>query len=185
MGPTHFRKATLADLPRFEESLLPDTGVPDIALRRESSAVVWMALFSGALSTVAAWQLNNLPLFYLGPGTLFGLLVLLPWCRSCGVSWLQTLAAAGLAPLGYAAAVALTLNFSIYSLAAGLVGSAIMFAPILVRCHRRARLALLNAGAAGATLGMVVPVFALVGGIAAWQMAVACCLSRALVVEED
>lgn len=187
MGTTQFRKPALADLPPFQASMPETTAPPDIALRHEPKAIVGAAIFSGALSMVAACQLNNPAVSYVGPGLLFGLLVLVPWYRSCGISWPQTLAAGGLAPCGYAVAVHLACSGSAGLLASGAVVCALMFAPLVVRCHPRVRAALIGAFFVGAMFGMVLaalPILALLGGIAAWQIAVAYCLSAALWVEE-
>jgi hypothetical protein len=188
MGTPHtFRKSTLLDLPRFDASGSPSADVvPDIARRWQAPTIVGASVLAGVLSTVATWQVNEPYVFYLGPGVLFGALVLLPWCRCCDIPWGQTLAAVGLAPLASAATAYLLLAYTVYSLAAPLLGCTIMFAPIFVQCHARVRCALIAALSVGALLGLVLiaPCVALIGGVAVWQIAVAYCLSTALEVDD-
>jgi hypothetical protein len=187
MGTPHtFRKIALLDLPRFDASGSPSAdAAPDIARRWAAAAIVCASVLAGALSNVAIWQAKAY-VFYLGPGVFFGLMVLLPWCRWCGISWGQTLAAVGLTPIAHAVAVHLTLTYSVYSLAAPFVGCLIMFAPIVVQCHARVRCAITAALSVGWVLGVVLiaPCLALIGGVAAWQIAVAYCLSTALQVDD-
>ncbi len=188
MGTPHtFRKIALLDLPRFDASGSPSVDIaPDVARRCLAPTIVCASLLAGVLSNVAAWQINSPYVFYLGPGLLFGSMVLLPWCRFCDVSWGQTLAAVGLAPIASAATAYLMRTNTLYALAAPFIGCAIMFAPIFVQCHPRVRCALIAALSVGSFLGLVLiaPCVALVGGVAAWQIAVAYCLSTALQVDD-
>ncbi len=182
-----FKRCSLLTLPRLDEAHFPDgAATPDIARRQGAKTVVGMSVLSGMLSTVAAWQVSESYVFYLGPGVFFGILVLLPWCRFCRISWPQTLTAVALAPIGYLTAAHLTLAGNIYSLTASLLGCVIMFCPIFLRCHPRIRYALIVAVGVGWLIGvmLVVPYLALLGGIAAWQVAVAYCMSTALHVED-
>jgi hypothetical protein len=182
-----FRKSTLLHLPRFDASGSPSVVVvPDIARRSQAPAIVWASVLAGALSTVAVWQVNIPHVFYLGPGVIFGCMVLMLWCRLCRISWGQTLAAVGLAPVAFAAVVYLTLRFDVFTLAAPLVGCAIMFAPIFARCHPRVRYSLFITMGVGWLLGLmlIAPCVALIGGVAVWQIAVAYCMSTALHVDD-
>lgn len=96
------------------------------------------------------------------------------------------MAAVGLAPLGYAAAVYLTINFNGFTLFAGLAGSAIMLVPLMVRGHPRVRSEVWIALGAGWWVGWVsaVPILACLGGVALWQICVAYSLSTALEKED-
>jgi hypothetical protein len=185
--PHTFHRIALLHLPRFDASGSPSADiVPDVARRWAAPTIVSVSVLAGALSNVAAWRVNDPCVFYLGPGVFFGVMVLLPWCRYCGISWGQTLAAVVLAPIAHAAAVLLMLTYSAYSLAAPLVGCALMFAPIFVQCHARVRCALIAALSVGWVLGvaLIAPCLALIGGVAGWQIAVAYCLSTALQVDD-
>src|SRR5271166_3257984 len=127
MGTPHtFRKIALLHLPRFDASGSPSVDTaPDVARRWAAPAIVSASLLAGVLSNIAAWQVNSPYVFYLGPGILFGCMVLLPWCRFCDIPWGQTLAAVGLAPIASAATAYLMLTNTIYALAGPLVGCAI------------------------------------------------------------
>jgi len=178
----HICRRTLLDLPRFIElARYYADAVPSIASPDHSGSIAGLAIFSGLLSTVATWQVNHPYVFYLGPGIFFGLLVLLPWCRACGISWWQTLLTVCLSPVGYAAAVGLVLSQTGYTLAAGLAGCAITFAPLFVGTHPRIRASLIRAMFVGGLVGIPISFLclAMVGGVAVWQVAVAWCLCAA------
>lgn len=177
----HFRKATLPDLPRFAEPASRDE-TPNIAKRSWAATIYSLAVVSGILSNIAVWQLDRPCIFYFAPGVLFGLLVLLPWCGFCQVSWGQTVATVCLAPLGYAAAVCI--HHSAFSIFAGLVGGSITFAPLLLKSHPRVRGSVYAGLAVGWVLGAPMQVYALVGGVLVWQVAVGYCLSQALMVDD-
>ncbi len=183
MGHHHSITDTpILPLEREDETFLSgEASIPSIARPRRSGFVLGGAIVSGGLSTLALYSQHDLG-FWLGPGLLFGLLVLLPWCRFCAIGWGDTLAAVGLAPLGYLVAVYLTYHYTGFTLFAGLAGSVIMFLPLLVRSHPRVRCAVATALGVGWSLGLVlaVPFVAYFGGVAVWQICVAYCLCSAL-----
>src|SRR3989442_1529016 len=117
----NIRKRTLLDLPRFVESMVYfDDAVPSVARPNRAAIINGLAIFSGLLSTIATWQVNHSFVFYLAPGIFFGVLVLLPWCMCCRISWWQTVLAVCLAPVGYAAAVHLVVIGTAFALFSGL-----------------------------------------------------------------
>src|SRR5580765_5805075 len=119
------RKRTFLDLPRFVESVAYyDDTMPSIARPNHAAVINGLALFSGVLSTIATWQMSHPWVFYLAPGIFFGVLVLLPWCWCCRISWCQTLLTVCLAPVGYASAVHLVQTGTVFMLFAGLAGCA-------------------------------------------------------------
>jgi hypothetical protein len=92
---------------------------------------------SGTVSTALLWTGEFG--FNWGPGFVFAILVLLPWCCATRVHAGLTVLALILAPIGYHAAV-LTLLAGPYGMfTSGAVGSAIMLLPILLGGSTEAR----------------------------------------------
>jgi len=174
---SRLRIRDIESIPVFDERLLK------IARTRRDGHVVTLSVISGLLSTVLLWSESSFTL-WLGPGIVFGLFVMLPWCLWCRLPWQQTVASLVLAPAGYMAAVYVAVAEA--PMLAGLVGSTILFAPLIFFCHARIRSALCSAGAAGWLLGILcaIPYLAYFGGIACWQIGVAVFLSSALHVDD-
>ena len=146
-----------------------------------------LAVLSGVLSTLSMslWPREGYG-FWLGPGLLFGLFFLLPWCRFCQISWAITAATVFLSPIGFAAAVYLVLRCDPCSLMGGLAGSVITFAPLLLEPDRRIRQAVTAALVCGSGVGFFLSMscLAVIGGVAVWQIAVAYCLRQALKMDD-
>jgi hypothetical protein len=138
---------------------------------------------SGLASNVWLWTYDPIAVWF-GPGLLFGLLVMLPWCHWCEISGWKTAATVALAPVGYAAAV--YAYFHAWWFFSGLIGCTICFAGVLAGGHSRVRAAAWMAGLMGwwAGAAMIFPFMPFVGGVAFWQVAVAACLSTALRIEK-
>jgi hypothetical protein len=180
-----FRRTTPLELPPFDESTSRlNVSVPSIAKPNRAGTIVSLSIVSGVLSTFAAVEMNHGYVFYLGPGILFGLIVLLPWCWWCQIGGWQTLATVCLAPLGYAAAVQMVLSMVPFCLLAGLVGSAVTFTPILLAAHPNIRFYVIVAVGVGWIVGIAVPILFCIGGVLIWQVCVAYCLSQALAIDE-
>jgi len=166
-----------------DEPWLHEHPMPAITWPWRAQALVRLSCLSGFLSTIFLWSMSEY-VFWFGPGVVFGLCVMLPWCIWCKVSRLQTFATVVLAPLGYAAAVYLTtLGVPLF---AGLAGCTIAFGHLMFAGHSRIRSAVFWAGVVGWLFGVlfVMPLLAFIGAIAAWQIAVAVCLSNALRIDD-
>jgi len=188
MSNTFITAEPMAPTTRRDLERLPENGffVRDITKPHRVTVITVLAaltVLSGALSTCSLWfQPAG---FWLGPGVIFGLLVLLPWCRACQVPWSQTWAIVWLSPCGYAAAV------YVFCLGwfpvAGLVACAITFAPLANGCHPRVRSAAMTATLVGCLAGWLFMVWFLAafGGVALWQIAVGWCLCKALRADDS
>jgi hypothetical protein len=174
---------TGATAPRGIASLrIDEDAVPSIVRPGRANCLAWLAALSGVLSTAAIWCGGmKSGIFCFGPGVLFGLLVMLPWCWWCRLPWWKTLLIVVLSPLGYAAAVFVLIPF-----VSALVGSTILLAPVMYFGHRRICDTAFNAWVAGFFLGFlfIFPFTAYAGAILIWQVGVASFLANALSIDE-
>lgn len=137
--------------------------------------LIWNLLICSLISCVLVW-------FPGLPGLIFGMCIASPWCRMARAAWLETCLVAVLSPVGYVTAVSIFAQQGVGPLA-GLVGCAIMMAPVLAFGTLYRRLAALLACAVGGFVGVVLalaPDLVLMGGIGLWQLAVGATLIGSL-----
>lgn len=145
-----------------------------------------LSLVSGILS--AAIPVVVLPALAFFPGIAFGLLVMIPWAKACGLNFGAAATCGLLGVGGYYLAFRMGEDGNFFlAPAGGAIGTALMVVPGLISKQEGVRRASCRAILVGAGAALIFPMaifakalFLLFVGIAAWQVAVALVLATAL-----